>query len=176
MAEPYIGEIRLFPYGRGAPVSWQLCDGSLLAISQYEALYTLIGTTYGGDGQTTFAGPDLRGRIPIHQGRGNGLSSYSLGQASGTETVTLTSNQMPQHFHIAVASGAAGTSASPMNNIPATVANEPFYVDMSTGSTPYPLPANTASVTGGNSPHENCSATLTMNYCIALFGIFPSQN
>jgi microcystin-dependent protein len=179
MTQPYIGEIRLFPYNRGAPRNWHLCDGTLLAISQYDTLFTLLGTTYGGDGQTTFGLPDLRGRIPIHEGTGVGLSTYALGQMAGTEAVTLTSLQMPQHNHFVVASTAAGTSASPTGNIPATLANEPFYVDMSTGGgggTPYLLPPTTIGMSGGNLPHENTAPTLTLNYCIALFGIWPSQN
>lgn len=176
MSDPYIGEIRLFPYGRGAPSNWQLCDGSLLPISEYETLYTLLGTTYGGDGQNSFGVPDLRGRVPIHQGQGRGLSNYVLGQMSGTETVTLTTMQMPVHTHIAIASAGAGTSATAAGNLLATVAGEPFYVDMDTGGTIYPLPTNSVAPSGGNQGHDNTAPTLPLNYCIAFNGVWPSQN
>ena len=176
MSQPYLGEIRLFPYPRGAPRDWHLCDGTLLSIAQYDALYTLLGTTYGGDGQSTFGLPDLRGRIPIHQGTGPGLSTYALGQMAGTETVTLTKNQMPAHNHFLLASIAAGNSSSPTGNVTATVPGEPLYVDMADGGTAYALPPTTLGMAGNNLPHENCAPTLTMNYCMALYGIWPSQN
>lgn len=176
MSEPYVGEIRLYPYGRGAPVNWQLCDGSLLSIASYDVLYSLLGTSYGGDGVTTFAVPDLRGRVPIHQGTGPGLSSYPLGQVGGTETVTLTTQQMPAHNHIALASTAPGNAATAGGNLLATVANEPLYVPSDPGGTPYPLPATTVGVAGQSQPHDNTAPTLTLNYCIALYGIYPSQN
>lgn len=176
MTQPYIGEIRLFPYNRGAPRGWHLCDGTLLAISQYDALYALIGTTYGGDGQSTFGLPDLRGRIPIHEGTGPGLSTYALGQMAGVESVTLTTSQMPAHPHILLASAASGSTVTPTGNLPASVPNQTFYGQGNDGSTPYPLPPTTVGLTGGNQPHENCGPTLTLNYCISLFGIWPSQN
>jgi microcystin-dependent protein len=174
MSQPFIGEIRLMPYPRGAPTDWQLCDGSLLPIAQYEALYTLLGTTYGGDGQNTFGVPDMRGRVPIHQGTGMGLSTYALGQVSGSETVTLTTQQMPAHIHLELASTANGDSANPASSLPASIPKEAVYSD-GTGS-PYALPANTIGMTGSNLPHDNCGPTLTLNYCIALFGIFPQQS
>lgn len=176
MSQPYVGEIRLFPYVRGAPQGWQLCDGSLLSIANFEVLYTLIGTVYGGDGQNTFAVPDMRGRIPVHQGTGRGLSTYNLGQIAGTEQVTLTTNQMPAHNHVLVASTLPGTAITPLNNVTAVIADEPFYGQAGDGSTPYPLPANTVGATGGNQPHDNTGPTLTLNYCIAWEGIFPAQN
>jgi len=176
MTQPYLGEIRLYPYNRGAPRDWHLCDGTLLPISVYDALYTLLGTTYGGDGVQTFGLPDLRGRVPIHQGTGGGLSSYALGQTAGTETVTLSIAQMPSHPHFEVASMAGGTSPSATGNITATVPGDPYYAQMGDDSSPYPLPANTIVNTGGNQGHENTAPTLTLNYCIALYGIWPSQN
>lgn len=176
MSDPYVGEIRLFPYGRGAPVNWHVCDGTLLPISQYEVLYTLLGTSYGGDGQTTFGLPDLRGRVPIHNGTGTGLSTYVLGQQAGTETVTLTPNQMASHFHNILASGATGNSTSPANNVLATAANEPFYATVTPGLSTYQFPASTIGTTGSTLPHENTAPTLALNYCIALFGIYPSQS
>jgi microcystin-dependent protein len=178
MTEPYLGEIRIFSYARGAPLGWQLCDGSLLPISQYDALFALISNIYGGDGQTTFAVPDLRGRLPIHQGQGSGggLSNYSLGQIGGSETVTLTVDQMAAHSHLVVASTAAGTTNSPAGKVPATVANEPFYATIDASAKPYALPAATIGTAGGNAGHENSGPTLTLNYCIAWQGIFPQPS
>lgn len=176
MSAPYVGEIRLLPYARGAPQGWQLCDGSLLSIAQYEVLYTLLGTTYGGDGQVTFAVPDMRGRIPIHQGTGRGLSSYFLGQVAGTEEVTLNTLQMAAHGHTLLASTLPGTSVSPAENVPAVIPGETFYGVAGDGSTPYPLPTNTVGMAGSNQPHDNTGPTLTLNFCIAWAGIFPSQN
>jgi microcystin-dependent protein len=175
MSNQYVGEIRLFPYSRGAPDSWQLCDGTLLPISQYEVLYTLIGTTYGGNGVSTFAVPDLRGRVPIHNGTGLGLSPYVAGQMAGTESVLLTQSQMASHFHVLIASAAAGNSTAPTGNLLATVPNEPFYATVEQGMSTYQFPATTIGMDGNNLPHDNTAPTLALNYCIALYGIFPSQ-
>jgi microcystin-dependent protein len=176
MSTPYIGEIRMFAFGtRGAPNNWQACDGSLLPISQYDALFALIGTTYGGDGQTTFAVPDLRGRLPIHQGQGPGLSNYVIGQRAGTETVTVLSTQMPAHTHTAIATTAAATTGTPGNTvIPGAVANQTMYATDTTGGTPFTQSPQAVTMAGGSQPHENCMPTLTVQYCIATFGIFPS--
>jgi microcystin-dependent protein len=177
MTQPYVGEIRLFPYVRGAPSDWQICDGSLLQISQYETLYTLLGTTYGGDGQTTFAVPDLRGRVAVHQGTGNGLSTYPLGQVAGSEQVTLTSQQMPQHTHFVLASTQAATQTAPANNIlAAAFTNDAFYAVNLGGATTQNLIGTTVGMDGNNLPHENCAPTLALNYCIALYGIYPTQS
>lgn len=177
MSTPFIGEIRMFAFGtRGAPNDWQACDGSLLPISQYDALFALIGTTYGGDGQTTFAVPDLRGRVPTHQGQGPGLSNYVIGQRAGTETVTLLSTQMPTHTHTMVAATAAATSLSPGNTLlPAAVSGETMYVTDTTGASTLVMSTQSTSVSGGSQPHENCMPTLTVQFCIATAGIFPSQ-
>lgn len=177
MSTPYIGEIRMFGFGtRGAPNGWQACDGSLLPISEYDALFALIGTTYGGDGQTTFAVPDLRGRVPIHQGTGPGLSTYVIGQRAGTETVTVLPTQMPAHTHTVVATTAAATTGTPGNTvIPGAVANQTMYVTDTAGGTPFTLSAQSVTNAGGSQPHENCMPTLTVQYCIATQGIFPSQ-
>lgn len=177
MSQPYIGEIRMFAFGtRGAPNNWQACDGSLLPIAQYDALFALIGTTYGGDGQTTFAVPDLRGRVPIHQGQGPGLSNYVIGQRAGTETVTVLPTQMPAHTHVAVATTAAASTGSPGNGVlPGAVANQTMYVTDTTGGAPFTLAASSVTNAGGSQPHENCMPTLTVQFCIATFGIFPSQ-
>ena len=126
MSTPYIGEIRMFGFGR-TPIGWQACDGSLLPISQYDALFALIGTTYGGDGQNTFAVPDLQGRLPIHQGQGQGLSNYVIGQRAGTESVTVLPTQMPAHSHVMVATTGASTAITPGPTLlPGTVSSDTF--------------------------------------------------
>lgn len=173
MSEPFIGQIMAVGFNF-APRGWAMCDGQLLPISQNDALYALIGTTYGGDGVTTFALPDLRSRIAIHQGQGPGLTNRPIGQASGTETVTLTSNQMPSHTHPVSATAVNADKPTPANNIWAT---EPttgtfFYGAGPTDSTMSPQTISTA---GGNQPHDNLMPYLTMTYVISLFGIFPSQ-
>lgn len=177
MSTPYIGEIRMFGFGtRGAPNGWQACDGSLLAISEYDALFALIGTTYGGDGQVTFGVPDLRGRLPIHQGTGPGLSTYVIGQKAGAETITVLPTQMPAHTHTAVATTAAATAVTPDNTLlPAAVSGDNFYVSTVTGATAVAMSAQSTSTAGGSQPHENRMPTLTVQYCIATQGIFPSQ-
>ena len=177
MSQPYIGEIRMFAFGtRGAPNGWQACDGSLLPISQYDALFALIGTTYGGDGQTTFAVPDLRGRIPIHQGTGPGLSNYVIGQMAGTETVTLLSTQMPAHTHTAVATTAAATTGTPGTGVLlGAVSGQTMYATDITGATAFTLSPQATGPAGGSQPHDNTMPTLVVQYCISLFGIYPTQ-
>jgi len=176
MSTPYIGEIRIFAFGtRGAPSGWQACDGSLLPISEYDALFALVGTTYGGDGQTTFAVPDLRGRVPIHQGQGAGLSNYVIGQRAGTETVTVLPTQMPAHTHTLVTTTAAASSLTPGTTLlPGSVSGDNFYLSDVTGATAVAMSAQSTSLAGGSQPHENCMPTLTVQYCIATQGIFPS--
>jgi microcystin-dependent protein len=176
MSTPYIGEIRMFAFGtRGAPNDWQACDGSLLPISEFDALFALLGTTYGGDGQTTFAVPDLRGRLPIHQGTGPGLGTYVLGQRAGTETVTLLGTQMAAHNHIAIASTGAASSLTPgIDLMPAAVSGDNFYLTDTNGAFPVPMSEQSTSLAGGGQPHENCMPTLTVQFCIATAGIFPS--
>ena len=177
MSTPYVGEIRLFGFSR-VPNGWFPCDGSLLSIAEYEVLFTLIGTTYGGDGQSTFAVPDLRGRLPIHQGQGPGLSSYVIGQVSGTETVTLIQTQMPAHTHALVATTSASTAITPGPTLlPGTVSGDTFYVNTITGNTAAPMSGQMLAPNGGGSqPHDNTMPTLTVQYCIAWAGIFPSQS
>ena len=176
MSQPFIGEIRIFGFGR-TPNGWVACDGSLLSIAEYDVLFTLIGTTYGGDGQTTFAVPDLRGRLPIHQGQGPGLSTYVIGQASGTETVTLLSQQMPGHSHIALATTAAASTGSVGTAvIPGAVSGETVYVTDTSGGIPFGLAPQSVTTAGGVQPHSNLMPTLTLQYCIAWAGVFPSQS
>lgn len=168
MSEPYIGEIRLFA-GNFAPMDWALCDGSLLSIAENEALFSLLGTTYGGDGQTTFALPDLRGRVPIHRS-----TTYPLGSKAGTETVTLITNQLPAHTHTVNASTAPGDAENPSN---ALWAQSP-QTSYDNTANPTLAAMNPTSVTsvGGNQPHDNMMPTLTVSYIISLYGIYPSQN
>lgn len=175
MSEPYVGEIRMFGFSR-VPNGWQACDGSLMPISEYDVLFALIGTTYGGDGQTTFAVPDLRGRVPVHQGQGPGLSNYVIGQVAGSEQVTLISSQMPAHTHTLVATTGAASALSPGNTLlPGALSGDTFYATDITGATPVAMSGQSTSVSGGGQPHENCMPTLTVQYCIAWAGIFPSQ-
>lgn len=171
MAQPYVGEIRMFG-GNFAIAGWAFCDGSLLPISENETLFQLIGTTYGGDGQTTFGLPDLRGRVPIHMGQGPGLQNYVLAQNGGVESVTLTIQQIPIHTHTPAASN-TGASDTPANN---------FWANSTTGK-PYSaapptiqMNAGTISPTGGSQPHDNMIPFLCVTYIISLFGIFPSPN
>lgn len=166
MGQPYVGEIRLFA-GTFAPVGWAMCDGSLQAISENETLFQLIGTTYGGDGQSTFALPDLRGRVPIHQGSG-----FAIGQLAGTEQVTLTSQQMPTHNHTLVASANIASQQSPSGNVLAQSTVAQMYIQDVADT---PLSANSITPAGGNQPHENMQPYLCLTFIISLFGIFPSQ-
>lgn len=176
MSYPFVGEIRMFGFGF-TPIGWQACDGSLLSIAQYEVLFTVIGTTYGGDGQTTFAVPDLRGRLPIHQGQGPGLSNYIIGQVAGTETVTLLSTQMPAHTHTALATSGGATSLSPGPSLlPGAVSGDTFYATDLTGATAIAMSAQSMTAAGGNQPHDNTMPTLTVQYCIAYDGMFPTQS
>jgi microcystin-dependent protein len=168
--DPWLGEIALVPFSF-APKGWALCNGQLLPINQNAALFTLIGTTYGGDGQTTFGLPDLRGRAPIHQGQGSGLSQRVMGQLAGEEAHTLALPEIPQHGHTLMADSAVGSSDSPANAAPAkNAAGVPQY---STNPVT-PMNAKTVGLTGGGGAHNNMPPFLVMNYIIALVGIFPS--
>lgn len=173
MSDPYIGEIRMFG-GNFAPLGWAFCDGSLLAISQYDALFALIGTTYGGDGISTFALPDLRGRLPIHQGQGAGLSPRAIGEAGGSESVALSQGQLPSHNHIPIASSAAGGADTPAGNYWASSASAPQFVPGDQANVTMSGAAIQAS--GGNQPHDNMQPFLAVSFIIALEGIFPTQN
>ena len=176
MSTPYIGEIRLFGFSR-MPIGWQTCDGSLLNIAENEALYVLLGTTYGGDGVNTFAVPDLRGRVPIHQGQGPGLSPYVIGQKAGTENVTLTGPQLPGHSHTMLATTAAATSRTPGTTLlPGAISGDTLYASDVAGATPIGMAPVSTDIAGGNQPHDNTMPTLTVQYCISLFGIFPTQS
>jgi len=166
MSSPFIGEIRMVGF-TFAPAGWAFCDGSLVPISENDALFNLIGTTYGGDGQNTFALPDLRGRAPMHVGSG-----FVLGQVGGTETVTLTVSQIPAHSHAAQAQNTVGNQAGPANSVWANSTLNQFTAPPASNAM---NPLNVQSA-GGSQPHENMMPFLTINFIISLFGIFPSQN
>jgi microcystin-dependent protein len=172
MADPFIGEIRLFA-GNFAPAGWAFCEGQLLPISENDALFQLIGTTYGGDGQETFALPDLRGRLPNHQGSGPGLSAYALGEASGVEQVTLTVNQIPTHTHPLVGTNDTATNTNPGGQVPArfSQANIDPYLEATPGNVN--LATSAIGPVGGSQPHANFQPYLCINYIISLFGLFP---
>jgi microcystin-dependent protein len=168
MGTPYVGEIRMFG-GNFAPAGWAFCDGSLLAIAENDTLFNLIGTTYGGDGQSTFALPDLRSRVPVHQG-----PSFVLGQVGGEESVTLTVNQIPAHTHVATCYPVAGNSADPTGKRWASSAD--------TSINPYAVPpgdstmaAQAIGIDGGSQPHDNMLPFLVISFIISLFGVFPTQ-
>jgi microcystin-dependent protein len=167
MSQPYVGEIRIFA-GNFAPSGWAFCDGQLLPISENDVLFNLIGTTYGGDGQTTFAMPDLRGRLPVHQGS-NGVSNHIIGELAGVETVTLTTQQMPIHTHAAACNSAGSNDSRASGNYWGAG-------PLAFGPTPNGV-MNPASIgpTGGNQPHDNMPPYLGLNFIISLYGIYPSQ-
>jgi len=172
MSEPYIGEIRIFA-GNFAPVNWSFCDGSLIAISQNDALFQLIGTTYGGDGQTTFALPDLRGRVPVHMGTGAG-ATYVQGQNGGVENVTLTVNQIPAHSHVPQA--ASGTTGNPGNSPQNNVWSGWTGGQFSSAAPSVAMNSTAVGSTGGSQPHDNMLPFLGINFIIALYGVYPTQN
>jgi microcystin-dependent protein len=167
MAQPYVGEIRMFA-GNFAPAGWSFCDGSLVPISENDTLFTLIGTTYGGDGQETFALPDLRGRLPLHMG-----NSFMIGEPGGAEEITLTIGQIPGHSHPLMCVNGSASDPNPQNNLLAeqlavsAYQSQPGSVAMATQS---------IGSTGGNQPHTNFQPYLCVNFIISLFGIFPTQS
>ena len=171
-AQPFTGQIMVFA-GNFAPQGWAQCNGQLMPISQYDALFSLIGTTYGGDGQTTFALPDLRSRVPIHQGQGPGLSNYTLGENGGGETVTLLTSQLPVHTHPALGNSNAGTSTDPAGGVWASGPTSTYIAGASANAS---MSQTSISGNGGSQPHDNMLPFLTLNFCIALEGIYPSQS
>ena len=164
MAQPYVGEIRMFA-GNFAPDGWLFCEGQALAIAENETLFQLIGTTYGGDGQETFNLPDLRGRIPVHQGNG-----FALAQTGGQEEVTLTVQQIPTHSHPALASSQTATERNPANAVPGVALSQIYINDTPTTS----LNPGSIAPVGGSQPHTNFQPYLCIGFIISLFGIFPS--
>jgi microcystin-dependent protein len=173
MSSPFVGEIRMFA-GTFAPRSWALCDGQLLAVSQNDALFALLGTIYGGDGRTTFGLPDMRGRVPLHNGQGPGLTNRNIGSRGGGETATVSVNQLPAHAHTVQGSSDFGADTSPTNNVAGTGAGTNLY-----NTAPSATVAMNAAVVagdgGGGQPHANVMPFECVNFIICLFGIFPSR-
>lgn len=176
MADPFIAEIRIFPYNF-APRNWAFCNGQTLPIAQNTALFSLLGVTYGGDGRTTFALPNFSGRAPLNAGQGPGLSNYSLGQMGGTETVTLSSTQLPAHNHSLACAAANANKPLPANNFPSASipATQPRNAP-SLASSPVTMAAGAIASSGGSQPHSNMQPYLGLSFCIALVGIFPARN
>lgn len=166
MAQPYVGEIRMFA-GNFAPAGWMFCEGQLLPISEYETLFNLIGTTYGGDGQSTFALPDLRGRVPLHQGNG-----FALAETGGAETVTLTVSQIPAHSHPLLATSSNASQQNVQANLYAEATLFSPYINVPPASPMSPLAISSV---GGSQPHNNFQPYLCVDFIISMFGIFPSQ-
>jgi microcystin-dependent protein len=169
MSQPYVGEIRMFG-GNFAPAGWMFCEGQLLPISEFDTLFNLIGTTYGGDGQSTFALPDLRGRLPIHQGGG-----FALAANGGVEQVTLSTSQIPAHSHAFLATTNVAATANPQGSVlgALNVAANDIYIPAAGAAA---LSPNTISATGRSQPHSNFQPYLCVDFIISLFGVFPSQN
>lgn len=174
MAQPYVGEIRLFA-GNFAPNGWMFCEGQTLPISENEVLFQLIGTRYGGDGQETFNLPNLASRVPIHMGNGPDNINYQMGEMTGTESVTLSTSQIPAHTHPLLATNDPGTTTAPSDNVLAAgsvISTHPYGSDAPQTA----LASSALSPAGGSQPHENCQPFLCINFIISLFGVFPSQN
>jgi microcystin-dependent protein len=169
MGTPYVGEIRMFA-GNFAPVGWAFCQGQTLAISENDVLFNLIGTTYGGDGQTTFNLPDLQSRVPIHMGTGGG-SSFVIGESGGVETVTLTTSQIPAHSHPPLCNNGNGQPGSPSGNDWAVLNTNPPYANVAPTNNMAPTAIGSS---GGSQPHDNMVPFLCINFIISLFGVFPS--
>lgn len=170
MGEPFIGEIRMFG-GNFAPAGWAFCNGQLMPISENDALFTLIGTTYGGDGQETFGLPNLQGRVPMHAGTQGGIT-YTLGESAGVESVTLTTQQIPIHTHPFTASTAGATATSPSGQVIAQSGQRAVYTEDSTTTN---LAASSITPQGGSQPHENMQPYLAISFILSLFGVFPTQ-
>jgi microcystin-dependent protein len=172
VAQPYVGEIRMFG-GNFAPAGWAFCNGATMSIAENETLFQLIGTTYGGDGESTFNLPDLQGRVPIHQGTGPDGQTYIVGEKAGVETVTLTLQQIPNHNHAFIGTGNPGTTTNPPNNIVAQNSGNTIYIE---DQAFVPLAPQSLLPEGGSQPHENIQPFLCVAFIISLFGIFPSQS
>lgn len=170
MSDQYVGEIRMFA-GTYAPQGWAMCDGQILQISENELLFSLLGTTYGGDGVTTFGVPDMRGRVPISMGSGGG-GNYVLGQQAGTETVTLLESQLPAHVHLPGAQSAVGDQALPTNNV---WSSKRVFDQPAAGTSLVAMSTAAISSTGGSQPHDNLMPYMVLTFIIATAGLYPSQ-
>jgi microcystin-dependent protein len=174
VADPFVAEIRIFPFNF-APLGWAICDGQLLPISQNTALFSLLGTTYGGNGQTTFALPDMQGNAPMFWGQGPGLSSRFVGESAGEPFVTLLDSEMPQHTHALQAATDPADQQVPDPTF-AIGRSQPFvYKQPSGANAPQPMAPQTIAPAGGSQPHNNMQPYLTMNFCLALQGVFPPR-
>lgn len=172
MADPFVAEIRVFPFNF-APKGWAWCDGQLLPLSQNTALFSLLGTTYGGNGKSNFALPDLQGSVPMHPGQGPGLNTYYLGQTGGTDTVTLLQSEIPAHIHmVQVASGDEAETNIALGNVLTRSKNGNIY---SNNTTLKAMAPQALSATGGSQPHNNMMPYVTFYFCIALQGVFPPR-
>lgn len=173
MADPFVAEIRIFPFNF-APRGWAFCDGQILPLSQNTALFSLLGTTYGGNGQSTFALPDLQGRAPMHPGQGPGLSLHDLGETGGSDTVSLLESEIPSHSHVV---GAQGNPLSALMVPTGNTFSRPASGSLYDGTSVVlvPMAAEAIAPTGGDQPHNNMQPYLTLNFCIALQGIFPPR-
>jgi len=175
MSEPFLAEVRIVGFNF-APRGWAFCDGQILPINQNQSLYSLLGTTYGGDGRTSFALPDLRGRTPIHRGSSNG-TNHALGQKGGEETHTLSANELPNHDHNLQATSEGANTPIPTGNLLASTAPSEFYAAFPNNSSQQAVLANgTVANVGGGQAHENMMPYIAVNFCIALQGLFPSRN
>ena len=174
MADPFVAEIRIFPFNY-APKGWAWCDGQLMPISQNTALFSLLGTTYGGDGKSTFALPDMQGRVPMHPGHGPGLSMRDLGESGGSETVTLQESELPGHDHSLMSLGTIANRSSPVSNSSARPSAGSSF-QPPTGSTLTPMAPQALAPAGGSAPHNNMQPYLTCYFAIALQGVFPPRS
>lgn len=175
MADPFVAEIRIFPFNF-PPRGWAFCDGQLLPLSQNTALFSLLGTTYGGNGQSTFALPNLQGRAPMHPGQGPGLSLHDLGETGGTETVTLLASEMPSHSHTMKANNSDGLFPSPGANVPSGPGADRDLFLYKEGVANASMNPAASGTTGGSLPHNNLMPYLTLYFCIALQGVFPPRS
>lgn len=172
MADPFVAEIRIFPFNF-APTGWAFCDGQLLPLSQNTALFSLLGTTYGGNGKSNFALPDLQGRVPMHPGQGPGLSLHDLGETGGSETVSLLESEIPSHAHALMASNQPGEDPQAVGESFGRSVGANLYQSNAAGLVP--MSYNAIAPAGGNQPHNNMQPYLTFNFCIAMQGVFPPR-
>jgi microcystin-dependent protein len=172
--DPFVAEIRIFPFNF-APKGWAFCDGQILPLSQNTALFSLLGTTYGGDGKSNFALPDMQGNVPMHPGQGPGLSLHDLGETGGSDTVSLLESEIPSHSHSLMASAQPATRTGPANNALARVSGGPTPYLPPAGATPVSMSDNAIAPAGGDQPHNNLQPYLTLNFCIALQGVYPPR-
>ncbi|MBB4838559.1 microcystin-dependent protein [Sphingomonas kyeonggiensis] len=175
MADPFVAEIRIFPFNF-APRGWAWCDGQLLPLSQNTALFSLLGTTYGGNGKSTFALPDMQGRAPMHPGQGPGLSLHDLGETSGSETVTLLESEIPNHSHTLRASVEDATQGTLANGVSLSTSNGGSLYQTTTNTNLVTMSPQALSAAGGSAPHNNMQPYLTFYFCIAMQGVFPPRS